>query len=147
VSDIAAREQLLAIVDARLAAVEGVASYEAEPSGDPAEFPALASFDGGQQPTDDTEAGATRYVMGLTVEGYVEGGGGAPARAARSLLHARVVAALMTEPPLGGLAESIEEAGELRLDTAELASKRRLAFAQDFAIQFSTVRGDPATFA
>lgn len=143
-----AREHLLAIIDARLTSVVGDGSYEAEPSADPdpESYPALMMIDGGER-NDEAETDATRKIMSITVEGYVHGDTGVEARAARNALHADVVAALLTEPPLDGLATRIEEDGELRMDVATLASVRRLAFAQDFTIEFATRRGDPTTFA
>lgn len=136
-----AREQISAAIDALLTLSPGV-TYEAEPSGDPDTFPALHSYDGGDTPI-ETESGTTRLRMTITIEGFVEAGSGATARAARNALHADAVQLLMQDPTLTGFVESIELVGDLRLDTAELASKRRLGFAQDFAIQYATPRGDP----
>lgn len=141
-----AREQIFAVVDARLAAVTGVLEYERQPTGDPAKFPALHCYDGGERLT-EAESYATRKALFLTVEGFVQGASGAAAHAALNTLHANVVKALLTEPPLGGIVELIEEAGDLRIDVAELASQRRLGFAQDFRVEFATVRGDPTQFA
>jgi hypothetical protein len=137
-----AREQLLSAVDTILGAIDGVEEYEAEAIADPGAFPALASYDQGQREI-EREAGSTRYELSFRVEGYVEGGSGVSARAELNGLHARTVKALTSDPTLGGLAELIEETGELRRDIAELASKRRQGFAQDFIIQYSTPRGDP----
>ena len=139
------REQLFAILDERLAAIAGVAEYEREPSGDPNAFPALVLYDGGQMQSDG-EVGNSQQMLTVTVQGYAEGGAGAAAHGAMNDLHAAVVAALMTEPPLDGLVETIEDRG-LRVSVAVLASKRRFGFAQDFEIQFATVRGDPTQFA
>jgi hypothetical protein len=139
----AIREQILAILDTRLAALPGLAEYERMASGDPAAFPALILNDNGQS-IRETEAGATRYALDLMIEGYVEGGTGASASAALNELHAAVVAAVMSEPPIGGLAEVIEE-GALRVDVATLGGARRLGFALDLTIQFATRRGDPAS--
>src|SRR5687768_16503637 len=103
----AKREQLLAVVDTRLAAIPGLAEYERMASGDPSRFPALLLNDNGHSII-ETVAGATRYALHVTIEGYVEGGNGPTASAALNQLYADVVQALMTEPPLGGLAEIVE---------------------------------------
>jgi hypothetical protein len=139
----AIREQILAVVDTRLAAFPGLGEYERNPSGDPASFPALAAHDHGQR-TVETEAGATRYALTLVVEGYVQGGTGAAASAALNELYAFVVGTLMTEVPMGGLAETIEE-GELRIAVATLAGERRLGFTLEFTITFPTRRGDASS--
>jgi hypothetical protein len=144
----AAREQIFAVIDQRLAVgqVPGLVEYAFEPDRDPARFPALHAFDGGDVPIED-ETGATRKALTVTVEGFVEKASGAEARAALNELHAAAVRQLLIEPPLGGLAETINEKGPLRIDTAELANKRRRGFSQDFEITYSTVRGDPGEFA
>jgi hypothetical protein len=141
----AAREQIFAELDARLSAIEGVAEYERLPSGDPNRFPAVHLFEGGQSPA-ESEVGSSQKMLRVTVEGYVKGGSGTAAHAAMNALHAKVVSALMTDPPLGGLAETVVDS-DLRVDVAELASVRRLGFAQDFDIQFATPWGDPSQLA
>jgi hypothetical protein len=141
----AAREQIFAAIDARLTAVDGVEYYQREPTGDPDIFPALALYDGGQGPVDG-EVGNDQIALTVTVQGYAEGGAGAAAHAALNELHADVVSALMTLPAIDGLVETVEVKG-LRISVALLASARRLAFAQDFEIQFATPWGDPSQFA
>lgn len=136
------KELVLADADSRLEAITGLGSYEVEPSGDPARFPALALYEGSMR-VEESETGTTRYALFVTVEGYVEGGSGKAARAKRSALHAEAVKAMMTEPFLEGIVETVEEDGDYRPDVAELAKKRRLGFAQDFKIIFVTARGDP----
>lgn len=143
---VAAREQIFVKVDARLSGIHGVAEYERQPSSDPDKFNAVHCYDGGERLI-ETEAGATRKALSFTVEGYVNGASGPEAHAALNELHANVVKSLLTEPPLDGLVELIEEDGDLRIDVAELASQRRLGFAQDFRVEFATVRGDPGQFA
>ncbi|WP_380873596.1 hypothetical protein [Sphingomonas sp. DBB INV C78] len=121
-----------------MAAIAGVESYERMPSGDPDAFPALALYDGGHGPI-EFQAGTTQYDLTITVEGYVEGGDGAQAHADMHDLYEAVKTALITEPPLGGLVETIDEA-DFRVDVAELAKKRRIGFGLDVRIQFSTPR-------
>lgn len=140
-----ARGLIFAEVETRLAAIAGVASVERMPSGDPDAFPALVIDDGGQS-IEDAEAATTRYRLRLTIEGYVVGGEGAAAHDALSDLYADVIAVLMTEPPLGGLAETISE-GDMRPAVTELADRRRLAFALDIDITFPTPRGNAAVIA
>jgi hypothetical protein len=118
------------------------AAVELEPSGDPDTFPALGVMVTGAEPIEG-ECGTIRWQMGLTIEGYVENGDGAEASAERAGLHADAVAAIMADDTLGGLVENVEPGG-FRFATAELASSRRLAFSQDFAIQFTTSRSNPA---
>lgn len=138
----AVREIALQVFDTRLAAIPGVLEYERMPSADPANFNALHVFDGGQEPL-EAESQSSRYAMTVTVEGYVEGYSGAGASAALNALYVDVVTAMMPDPPLGGLAETIDEGG-MRVEVAKLADKRHLAFALDFIISFPTRRGDPA---
>lgn len=140
----AIREQILSWAFDALRALPGVAECERMPSGDPSRFPSLALIDNGQS-VETAEAGTTRYTLELMIEGYVQGGNGDTAHAELNELHAAVIAALMVEPPFGGLAESVEE-GDLRVSAASFASQRRLAFLQTLSIQFSTRRGDPAQF-
>lgn len=142
----AARWQIIAAAEARLAAIPGIACLEVNPSGDPDAFPALGLHDRGHR-TIEAEAGATRYVMTLMVDGFVQGDGADGETL--SALYADVVTALVTEAPfdeLPGAVESVDE-GDTDTEIAELASERRLGFATSFEIQFSTPRGDPSRFA
>jgi hypothetical protein len=143
---VSALSQIFAVLDTRLQAVTGLQEYERMPTGDPAAFPALHLFDGGDEPTEQ-ESDATRLTLAITVEGYVEGFAGAAAHDAMTDLHAKAVAALCFDASsnLGGLVENIEISGQRRVDTPQLGEVRRLAFAQDFTIIFATARGDPAT--
>ena len=138
----AIREQICAILDARLAAIPGVAEYERDPSGDPSDFPAISMTDNGQRIVGG-ESGITCYALDLTIEVYAEGSSGAAVSAQLNEFHAAVVSAIMQEPPINGLAESFEE-GDLVRDTAHLADKPRKGFRQDFTITFPTRRGNPA---
>jgi hypothetical protein len=143
-----ALSQIFAAIDGRLAALPTVQSYERMPSGDPDVFPALAAFDDGDEPAEQ-EAGSTRLSLSLTVEGYMNGVGGAATHNQLLALHAAVVLALCGDEGtnLGGLIENIEIVGRRRIVVAELAKERRLSFGQDFEITYSTIRGDPASFA
>lgn len=125
-----------------LATITATPLVEVEPDGDPDRFPSLALYDIGHAVI-EREASITRHRMRLTVEGYVSGGGGTDARTARNQLQALAVAALMANDTFGGIIEEIEPT-ELRMATADLSSQRRLMFAQDFEIDFTTKRTNPA---
>lgn len=139
--------QIFEKVDALLEAIlPAGGEYARMPMGDPATFPALFTYDDGETPI-ERESGNSRMALRFSVEGYVQGGSGKTAHAALLDLHAASVKALCADPTLGNLVETIEPVGQRRVDTAELASKRRLGFAQDFEVQYATVRGDPSQFA
>jgi len=141
----AIREQIAAKVDALLQALANAASgeYERDPSGDPTTFPAFSFTDDGHQVI-EAEAGVTRYALDASIEVYAEGSTGAAVSAALNEHHASVVAAIMADPPLDGLAEQITE-GDLARFTAMLAGAPRKGFRQKFTIIFPTRRGNPAS--
>lgn len=134
------RDTILGAIVAALAPL--APEVELEPAGDPIDFPALGITDSGHRVL-EREVDITRRVMTVTIDGFVEGEGGAAPTAARNRLHAAVVAALLADETLGGTVELIEDA-DARLFAAQLSSKRRLGFAQDFDVQFITARADPA---
>lgn len=138
----AIREQLLTIIFTRLAAIPGVQQAERMFSGDPSAFPALIQMDG-DQTTIEEEAGTTRYAMEPTIEGYIETADGASAAAALNELYAAVIEALVTDPVLDGLGETIDEK-DLRVSVATLAGARRLGFLLSMSITYATRRGNPA---
>lgn len=138
----AIRETIIAAVDTALWATSAL-EVERMPSGDPALFPALHIHDDGQSQL-EAEAFASRFTLALSIEGFVEGSGGAAAHAALNALHAQAVQAICAlENPAANI-EAIEP-GDLRVAVAALSSARRLAFSQDFAITFAHRRGDPET--
>lgn len=138
------REQILSALLARLAAVPGVAQAERMISGDPSSFPALILNDGDQTVLrDQAEPNVTRYAMRPSIEGYVETADGPAAAAQINELYGALIRALITEPPLDGLAETIDEI-DVRFSVAQLASARRLGFLAEFEITFITRRGEPA---
>ena len=118
------------------------AEVELMPSADPVSYDAIHIFDGGQTIV-EAEAGSTRYQLKLTIEGYFEEQGGPATYAALNARYAQVVSLMMTDPPMSGLAETIDE-GDMRIGVAALASKPRLYFSLDFDIGFLTSRTDPA---
>lgn len=134
-------------LDQRLAAVPGVVEYERMPPGDASAFPALHLFDDGDTP-DIAEPGATLIATSVTVQGYCEGDSGAIVHDQALELHANAVFALCGDGgDLNGLVQTIEIAGTRRVEVATLSERRRISWAQDFAITFMTPRGDPRSFA
>lgn len=138
----AVREHIFDWIAGELGAIPGVQLVERMPSGDPDRFPTIEIYDGAQRVA-EVEVGSTRYILTVRIEGYVDGGDGAAAHAAINELHAAVVAAMMAEPPIGGLAEDVAE-GDARFTVAELAARKRLGFSAAFDIQFATAFGDPS---
>lgn len=137
----AIRETIFAAIDAAMKI--DVAEYERMPSGDPAKFPARHVHDGGQAVI-EREAQTSRYAMEITIEGFVQGDGGAVTHAGLNALYADTVTRMMGL--IGAVAEieAIDE-GDFRPGVAPLASRRSMSFAQDFTVTFATRRGDPNT--
>lgn len=130
---------------AQLIAIDQItnpAAVELEPADDATIFPSLGVIITGARPL-ERETGLIRWEMNLTIDGFVEFGDGTEGSAARSALHAACIAALMGDDRFGGLIEQIDPE-DFRFTTATLSSVRRLSFAQDFAIQFTTLRTNPA---
>lgn len=136
----AIRELIIQRVVTLLAATDAVEIGE-EASGDPSRFPALQVFDAGQDVVEG-EAGTERFMLKVGIDGFVENGDGAAARAARSQLYAQVVEALLAEGAFTGLADEVEQ-GNLANSGAQLASRRRLGFSLDITIHYATARGAP----
>lgn len=135
------REQIVAafmlgLVDA------GAEELELMPSSDPASFPALHFIDEGQGRETDYEPGANRYRMAFTIEGFVEGTGGAAAHAALNALYSKTLSSVVRTADASDLIEEIEE-GSMRIAVAPLANMHRLAFSHDFTVTFVTLRGKP----
>lgn len=136
------REQIIAAIAARLAAIPFVAEVEVMPTADPISFPAFAIFDNGQDPA-EYEAEITRQNFAPSIECYVEREGGAAAYAEINALYAATVRTLIDGTDLDGLVETIDE-GRLDMRPAPLASATRLYFALDLPITFAARRGDPS---
>lgn len=143
-SVIAKREAIFRWIRDQLAQIGGLGFIQRSPSGDPDVFPAICIEDGGHVPDVNTEPGITRYALSVIIEGYVETDFGDEASADMNQLYLDVIAKLITDPPCGGLAESIDE-GALRVDVALLASKRRMGFSLDVPITFAAIRQSPST--
>lgn len=130
---------------AKLQAIDQITdpdAVELEPAGDPDIFPALGVMIASGDVV-EREAGLIRWEMTVTIEGFAQRGDGKVASAERAALHAAAIAALMSDDQLAGRVEAIDPMG-WRYFTADLASKRRLGFGQDFAVQFTTSRTNPA---
>lgn len=140
-TEMAARQAVLGAVFARLGEIADIAELDINPSGEPSRFPALYLVEEDQDADDRTEPATTRYGLSLTVEGYVQGGGGAEATAARSALYLAVITALMGDP-LHDIVEEIHE-GRMRLATTVLAKERRLGFALGISIIFPAASISP----
>lgn len=138
----APRDQIFQLALARLIALPDAAETELMPSADPISFPARHIFDGGQS-IEESGHNFTMYRLGLTVEGYLERDGGTDVHQQLNAFYAATVAALVSDPPLDGLAETIDE-GDMRVMVAPLAGTNRLAFALDFSVTFFARRDDPA---
>lgn len=138
----AVREEQFAWVVERLETLGGIGEVKRQQHLDPILFPALHVFDGGHK-VEEWGAVETRYSGQFTVEGYLEASDGAEAHAALNELYVRTVAVLLTEPPMGDLAETIDEAGMV-VQVGPLFGKVRLSFSLDFITTFSTRRGDPS---
>ncbi|MDX3885988.1 MAG: hypothetical protein QHC65_16310 [Sphingomonas sp.] len=117
-------------------------SVERSPPGDPDIFPAIAIDDGGHRIL-DREAGSTWFDLTVILTGYLEGDPDAAPEAIHSSMHdlyEAIRGALITEPPLDGLATTIDE-GDMAVNIAALASHRRLSFELQMLVEFSTPRG------
>jgi hypothetical protein len=135
-------DQIDAAIAAALATVPNDPEIEIEPAGDPTRFPALGVYAGDWRAI-EYETDLIRWQMALFIEGFVQGGGGSAPTAERNALHAATVAAIMQDQALAALVEIIEP-GDLQRSTATMADQRRLSFGQDFTVQFTTSRTNPA---
>lgn len=138
----ALREQIFAAIETRLGGITAPAIAEVArmPSGDASAFPALHIFDQGDTPAmEEEEAGTEAFVLQIGIDGYTKG---ASPHTEAHALYAAVKEALMTDPPLGGLAEEIRQ-GRLDMAVAERAKDHRLGFAVEFNILYRTRFGEP----
>lgn len=139
----AVRELIFAEVARRLLFDTDAVEVERMAAGDPSAFPAINIEDVGHEADPETEPGSTRYALRIMIEGHVEGAGGADAHAAAHALYLQCLATLLPEPPLGGLAERIEE-GRFQSSPAFLSDARRIGFSLEFTIDFVGVRLSPS---
>lgn len=128
-------------LEAALSTVSGPRAIDFDPPGEPDTFPDLAVFRGADREI-EREAHLSRREGVFTVEGSVQNIG-RDARTDLTALHAASVAAIMIDQTLGGIVELIDPT-DCRWMPRRLADTSILTFAQDFVIQFVTVRNDPA---
>ena len=141
VGEVAVREQIFVWIEDALRAQER-GEVERMPSNDPIVYPARHIFDGGHRVIENG-VGEARLALTVRVEGYVESADGPAAHAALHALFVDTVRALVTEPPIGGLAETVDE-GDFMPLIAPLGGKSRLCFTLEIPITFAASRGDPA---
>jgi hypothetical protein len=113
---------------------------ELSPSGEAQSFPALLIDDEGEQILQQ-DWQTVRARLLLSVEGSVLGGGADGQRTARNL-DAAMVAALMADQSLGGLATLIN-LGAATFQRVKLASKPGVQFQRQLDIEFSYLTTDP----
>ena len=128
-------------IEAALLTVPGPRGVDFDPPGEPDTFPDLAVFRGNDSEI-EREANLSRREGLFTVEGSVQNTGRA-ARQDLTALHAATVAAMMVDQTLGDVVEMIDP-GDCRWMPRTLADVPILTFAQDFTIQFVTLRDNPA---
>jgi hypothetical protein len=129
------------IANAVLALLTPLATeVELSATAEPDAFPALQIDDDGETITDQ-EWQVTRCRLLLSVVGYVLGAGAEGHRLARNL-DAEVLAALMADQTLGGLATKIELGGAA-FERVKLASKPGVTFRRQLDIDFSFKTTDP----
>ena len=138
------REQLVAALATKLAAIAGFAGLEVErdreePVTGP-ELPRLVVYEGDEQLSPEF-SGEDGFELQIDVEGYA-------ASADMPGLRAAVDVAVFADRTLGGLARDIEFAVEQapqRLDMDQAAGAK--GFARSYRLLHATREGDPFTFA
>jgi hypothetical protein len=144
----AVREQCLSAVRTRLATIPGATVYRnrLDPIA-PGAMPAVNLFDGGHN-LKATLSGHDEYELRCDVEMYVTAANDAALGAAFSALYSQVVAAVMEDVALGGVAQQILEGDmtdpEFSLDDP---SPPLMAASLRFEIEYWTEEGDPETLA
>jgi hypothetical protein len=134
------RERVLAAFAAKVALVSGV-TVERNRDYNVTAFPALVVLDGGQQAEDDN-TGYTRYTMTVDVEGYV-GAGSLNVGNRLNELYGKMLACVMADRTLGGLAIDISEQ-ELDISiNREEGQARTGAFLATFSVEYFTAQGNP----
>lgn len=138
------REQLVAALATRLAAIAGIAGLAVERDREhpvtAAAMPRLVIYEGDEQLSPEF-SGEDGFELQLDVEGYA-------AAADMPGLRAAVDAAVFADRTLGGLARDIDFASEQapqRLDMDQAAAAK--GFARSYRLLYATREGDPFTFA
>lgn len=129
------------IADAVLTLLTPLATeVELSATAEPESFPALQIDDDGETIADQ-DWSVARCKLLLSVVGYTLGAGREGHRLARNL-DAAVVAALMADQTLGGLATQIDLGGAA-FERVKLASKPGVTFRRQLDIDFSFRTTDP----
>ncbi|BBK30309.1 hypothetical protein EDC65_2245 [Stella humosa] len=138
-------EQVLAAVEARLAAITGFPGLLVERNRDAEvdRFPTLLLIDGDQDRIGDETMGYRRVMLEFMVEGYVSANLQSGLGPARNALYAAVVAALMADPTLGGLAVDLHEGRTSRALGTGDGQTPAAAFATIYELEFWTREADP----
>lgn len=145
------REQVLAAVHGRMAAfctpavTGGPTLYRNRRKEVPdAAMPALNMLDGGHDDPAE-EAAYTEYPLTVSVDGFVKATADEALGPALSDLHARVVAALLADRTLGGVAVDLTEGGMVSDLNHGTGTSPQAKFTQFFTVRFWTKHGDPYT--
>lgn len=137
------REQILAAAKTLLDGIAGW-TFSRNRTARVVAYPSGVLVDGGQR-ADDQTLGLTRYSMDFTVEGYVQAATDDEIGPAVSAGIALIVAALMGDPQLGGLAVDLHE-GETSVEFDRGEGKAPIGqFAIGFTVEFFTREADPLT--
>lgn len=141
------REQVLAAIKVKLAAIAGIAGLVVERNRDAEvqSFPTLVIVDGDMAADNSINSASTQYEMEVIVEGYVVASEYESLGMAVSTLQAEVVKALTADYTLGGIAFDINEM-QTSVDVNRNDGQSPAAFfATVFIAQFHTKQGDPYT--
>lgn len=137
------REQVFAAAAARLALLAGVrVERNRDREIESSMMPMLVVIDSGQS-ADDGNSGFRRYVLRLSIEGYVTAAAAAGIGPALSDLYARTVEQLLADHTLGGLAVDLRE-GDLADPVIDREPGHRpiAAFELSVEVEYWTAPGD-----
>lgn len=142
------REQIAAAVKTALSGIAGVTVYRNRTKEVPENaMPALVLVDGGHDSDQTQSPGHTAYALELTVEGYAKAADDDAIGPALNDLYGKLLAAVMADTTLGGLAIDIREGG-MTMDSDRGDGRASLGgFALTLYVDFWTSTGDPYTAA
>jgi hypothetical protein len=143
------REQILAAFFTALKALEGTVyklTAQRDRDTEVSEYPALVLLAGEQSADDSFATGVTRYVLTVTVEGYVQETDDGKTTAEKiDELYGKVLQAALSDRTLGGLAVDVREQPlEQQIDRSA-GHPPGGAFSLPFEIEYWTRQGDPFT--
>ena len=138
------REKVLAAVKTALEGMSGVNVYRNRAADVlPGEMPAVVQLDGGHEVV-PRNTGETPYTLEFTVQGYATAADDDALTAAVDGLYGEVVAALVADPTLGGIASDVRE---VAMSAPEFLREDQeapfAAFAVDFEVDFETAETSP----